>query len=234
MNETFALEGITCSNCLQTVKQVIDEAPGIKLLHISQDPSEVRLELPTIDALATLNKALREKGDYRIVAAEQPTQLGKVTTYRPLILILLFLLTTLALEQWHLGGFHLPTAMRHFMGGFFLIFSFFKILDVRGFANAYRGYDLVAARFKEYGFIYPFLELLLGIYFLSPLSHIAVLWFTLALMIVSTLGVVNSLVKQQKIACACLGTVFKLPMSTVTLVEDLLMIIMSVGMLSFY
>ena len=54
---------------------------------------------------------------------------------------------------------------------------------------------------------------------------------TLVVMGVSTLGVVRSLVKKQKIRCACLGTVFNLPMSVVTLVEDLLMVGMSTAML---
>ena len=38
------------------------------------------------------------------------------------------------------------TAVRHFMAGFFLVFSFFKLLDITAFADAYRTYDVVAAR----------------------------------------------------------------------------------------
>lgn len=49
---------------------------------------------------------------------------------------------------------------------------------------------------------------------------------TLALMSVSIIGVLQS-----KIQCACLGAVFNLPMSTVTIIEDGLMITMSLAML---
>jgi hypothetical protein len=50
-------------------------------------------------------------------------------------------------------------------------------------------------------------------------------------MSVSLVGVVQSVLNKQKIRCACLGTVFNLPMSTVTIIEDSLMIAMSAGML---
>jgi hypothetical protein len=39
--------------------------------------------------------------------------------------------------------------------------------------------------------------------------------------------VIQSLLNKRKIRCACLGTVFNLPMSTVTLVEDGLMVAMA-------
>ena len=42
---------------------------------------------------------------------------------------------------------------------------------------------------------------------------------------------VKSLLQRRKIQCACLGTVFNLPMSYVTLTEDLLMVAMAGAML---
>jgi hypothetical protein len=50
-------------------------------------------------------------------------------------------------------------------------------------------------------------------------------------MAVSSIGVIQSVFQKRKIRCACLGTVFNLPMSTVTLVEDGLMIAMAAGAL---
>jgi len=46
-------------------------------------------------------------------------------------------------------------------------------------------------------------------------------------MAVSLIGVVQSLLNKRKIKCACLGDVFNLPMSTITIIEDGLMIVMS-------
>jgi hypothetical protein len=50
-------------------------------------------------------------------------------------------------------------------------------------------------------------------------------------MTVSIIGVLQSVFNKRKIKCACLGAVFNLPMSTITIIEDLLMIGMSGTML---
>jgi hypothetical protein len=50
-------------------------------------------------------------------------------------------------------------------------------------------------------------------------------------MSLSIIGVLESVFNHRKIRCACLGTVFNLPMSTVTIIEDALMIAMSGWML---
>jgi hypothetical protein len=47
---------------------------------------------------------------------------------------------------------------------------------------------------------------------------------------VSIIGVLQSVLKKQKIRCACLGAVFNIPMSTITIMEDALMILMSAVM----
>lgn len=117
------------------------------------------------------------------------------------------------------------------MGGFFIAFSFFKMLDLRGFADSYSGYDIIAKRFRAWGYIYAFVELFLGLLFVVDLCPLATNLITLLVMLVSLPGVVNSVLDKKKIKCACLGTVFNLPMSTVTIIEDGLMIVMSAAML---
>jgi hypothetical protein len=119
----------------------------------------------------------------------------------------------------------------HFMAGFFLIFSFFKLLNLKGFATSYAMYDVVAMRFKPWGYIYPFIELGLGIAMLFNFESFITNVVCLAVMTVSLIGVLQSVLNKRKIKCACLGDVFNLPMSTVTIIEDGLMIAMSVYML---
>lgn len=130
--------------------------------------------------------------------------------------------------SWHS---FMPTFMLDFMAGFFLVFSFFKLLDLRGFASSYAMYDLLAMRVRPWGFVYPFVELALGIMFLVrfqiPAANIA----TLALMLLGAAGVLNALRQKKQLRCACLGTALKLPMTTVTLVEDLAMAAMAGAML---
>lgn len=129
------------------------------------------------------------------------------------------------------GEFDLMRWMSHFMSGFFLVFSFFKLLDLSGFAKAYATYDIVAKKIKIYGFIYPFLELGLGVLFALKIMPLYTNIFTLVLMSVSTIGVVETLRIKSDFQCACLGTIFKLPMTRITLFEDLLMVLMSFAMI---
>ena len=50
---------------------------------------------------------------------------------------------------------------------------------------------------------------------------------TFIAMSISIIGVLQSVLNKKKIQCACLGVVFDLPISTVTIIEDALMIGMS-------
>jgi hypothetical protein len=154
------------------------------------------------------------------------------TSYYPLLLILLFLLGGTALLEVGAGGeFEGMRAMRHFMAGFFLVFGFFKLLNVPAFADAYRGYDVVAKAWPGWGYVYPFVEVALGAAYLANVLPVAVNVVTLVVMGVSTVGVVQSVLNKRKIRCACLGTVFNLPMSVITIVEDVTMVLMAAGML---
>ena len=153
------------------------------------------------------------------------------TTYYPLILLGTFLLSVVALVEVRVGAFDSMRAMQNFMGAFFMAFAFFKLLDLRGFADSYRMYDIVARRIPVYGYVYPFIELSLGAGYITGFQPSAVNFTTLVVMLVSSIGVVQSVLQKRKIRCACLGTVFNLPMSTVTLVEDGLMIAMAAAAL---
>jgi hypothetical protein len=121
--------------------------------------------------------------------------------------------------------------MRHFMAGFFLVFSFFKMLNLKGFAESYVMYDIVAKRLPAWAYIYAFTELALGIAFLTNFNPLVTNSLTLVVMSISIIGVLQSVLNKKKIQCACLGAVFNLPMSTVTIIEDALMIAMSGYML---
>jgi hypothetical protein len=82
-------------------------------------------------------------------------------------------------------------------------------------------------RSKIYAHIYPFIEIALGLAFLFRFEVIFVSWITLLLMSVNAVGAYRGIRDKKVLMCACLGTVFKLPMSYVSLGEDLLMAVMA-------
>jgi len=124
--------------------------------------------------------------------------------------------------------------MRHFMAGFFLVFSFFKFLNISGFANSYAMYDVIAKHWKGWGYIYPFVELALGILYLINIFPVATNLLTVIILGISSIGVIQSNLDKKKIKCACLGDVFNLPMSTITIIEDVGMVGMAILMLVFH
>jgi hypothetical protein len=82
------------------------------------------------------------------------------------------------------------------------VFSFFKLLNVSAFADARRSFDLIAVSWRGWGVIHPFVELLLGLAFLTNLAPMATNVATLVVMGVSTPGVLQSVPSRHRIHCA--------------------------------
>lgn len=236
--QTFPLVGLSCGSCVAKITTRLQQHPDIAEVTVTLDPSEARIRTSTALSDADMNAWLAplENGRYQVVGdapADTASALPQknAQTYRPLIILLAYLLAIIAASAWAQGSFHLGEAMRLFMGGFFIAFSFFKLLDLRGFADAYRSYDLVAKAIPAYGFVYPFMELGLGLAYLANVQPAVVNAVTAVVMGVSLLGVLQAVLSKKTIRCACLGTVFNLPMSTVTIIEDGLMVLMAIAAL---
>ncbi|MBO0950735.1 heavy-metal-associated domain-containing protein [Fibrella forsythiae] len=257
MIHTYKLDGIHCASCIGRVQEALQDVEGVKKVAVSLTPQEAVVSMAHHIDTAVLDKAVRKAGAYSLTDEVQvidtmgvnhsaqkidvmtsstnvPDALAEpsVTTYKPLLIILAFILGVTALVELRMGTFDWMRAMGTFMAGFFLTFSFFKLLDINGFASSYRMYDIVAKAIPGYGFAYPFIELALGASYLTGFNPVLTNWVTLVVMSVSLIGVVQSVLDKRKIRCACLGSVFNLPMTTVTIVEDSLMIGMAAVMLA--
>ncbi len=150
--------------------------------------------------------------------------------FMPLIIIFAIIIT-LTLSGQLIRGWDAKSAMSDFMGFFFIIFGGFKVMNLAGFAEAYSTYDIIAKRSEWYAYAYPFIELTLGVLYLTRTFPMFTNVTTLIVMLVSSIGVAQEVAKGKDIVCACLGVVFKIPMTWVTLFEDLLMAAMALIML---
>ena len=74
------------------------------------------------------------------------------------------------------------------------------------------------------------MELGLGLGYLAHWQPTLIYGATVVLLGVGALGVFNALRKGLDLECACMGTVLKVPLSTVALVEDLGMAFMAGAM----
>lgn len=163
----------------------------------------------------------------RMAAHQAVSSQTFLKTYQPLIVILVVLLLAVAVHQWYRGEFVPREAMRIFMAGFFIVFAGFKLTNLRGFADAYQTYDVIAKRSRAYAYAYPFIELALGLAYLFDIRPVLTNGVTIVVMGISSIGVYQAVKNKSVIQCACLGTFFKLPMPNVTLFEDVLMVAMA-------
>lgn len=148
-------------------------------------------------------------------------------TFAPLALLFSLITVLAAAKQFFVGAWELHAFMQDFMAFFFIILGAFKIYNLRAFADAYSMYDLIAQKSRSYAYAYPFIELALGISYLMRWWPQATNIVTLLLMLISALGVARALARQEQIQCACMGALFTIPMTYVTLLEDLLMAAMA-------
>lgn len=157
----------------------------------------------------------------------------KWLTYKPLIIIVVFCLI-LAYAHSYKEIQQSESFMYGFMGYFFIFLSLFKFFDLKGFVEGFATYDLISQKFRPYGYIYPFIELFLGLAYLTSFHLLLANAITLIIMIISGLGVLKSVLSGKDIKCACLGTVLNVPLSTVSILENFGMGAMAAYKLIFF
>jgi len=229
---------LNCGSCVAAVKPLLDGDASIEHWSVDTDDPNKVLTVEG-DNVSTANvEDLVSRAGFRVLGtvtnsdpSPLPEERSFIETYRPLLLVVAYLVGIVALVEVTAGSFNWMRAMQNFMGGFFIAFSFFKMLDLKGFVDSFQTYDVLARPIRAYGYSYPFIELALGIAYLMNLIPVMTNAVTLVVMVVGIVGVSQALIQKRKIQCACLGTVFNLPMSKVTFIEDGLMAVMAVAML---
>jgi Methylamine utilisation protein MauE len=165
---------------------------------------------------------------------QHPLPAGKIRSvrdYLPLLMLgFVSLLVAAALWRSYGPGANPAHWMHDFMGFFLVVFALLKLFDLSRFADGFQMYDLLARRFRAYALVYPFIELSLGLGYLSFWRPTTVYLATIIVLGFGALGVINALRKGLDVECACMGTTLKVPLSTVALIEDLGMVIMALAM----
>ena len=229
----YKLTGMTCSSCEAKVKSALLTVNNVKAVEVSKADNTATITMDKHIAVPALQKALNSK--YQISAIHHSETLEQqkscFQTYKPVFLIFFYITGVTLLIQAVNQPFDWMQWMRHFMAGFFLVFSFFKMLNLKAFAESYVMYDVIARKIPAWAYVYAFVELALGIAFLINFNPFVTNLVTVVVMSLSIIGVLQTVLNKKKIQCACLGAVFNLPMSTVTIIEDGLMIAMSAAML---
>jgi cation transport ATPase len=240
MKHTYLITGMTCGGCKASVEKYLNEIEHVTNVAIHLEKGEAEVTMDKNITTDMLQKALPEK--YTLskkpvekvfssssISSTPKEEEGKLQQLKPLLLIIFYIASASILlhyKNWSWNEF-----MLDFMGLFYIVFSFFKMLDLKGFPASFSMYDPIAKRVPFYGKIYPFIETGLGLMFLMRFEIDIALIVTLVILGITTIGVTKTLLDKKSIQCACLGTALKLPMTEATFIENSIMIVMALLML---
>ncbi|WP_430412830.1 heavy-metal-associated domain-containing protein [Kordia sp.] len=234
MKKKYIVTGMTCSGCKAKVEHLLNDLDDVTSATVNLERSEVSIEASTPLDLQSLQTALPEKytiKDQVTNIFEQATTVEKSDLQQLFPLFLIFFYITTASILKNFNNWETSEFMLDFMGLFYIVFSFFKFLDYTGFPKSFQMYDPLAKQLPIYAWIYPFIEVVLGLLFLFRYQIPIALIVTIIVLGITTLGVTKALFDKKTIQCACLGTALKLPMTKATFIENSIMLVMAVWML---
>ena len=232
MKSIFKISGMTCNGCKLSVEDKLSSLDGVDKAYVDLTKGEAIVHSKNPISFSLISDSLPPK--YKVTKTEnsqnnETIKVSKFKQLKPLFIILAYISITSLLLNFK--NWDSTNAMLDFMGLFYIIFSFFKILDIKGFSISFRMYDPLAKKLPLYGIIYPFIEILLGIMFLTRIEVELAIILTIIVLGITTIGVTHTLLNKKSISCACLGTTLKLPMTEATFIENALMIIMAFSLI---
>ncbi len=241
MKHTYKITGMTCGSCKASVEKSLESIDNVTNIEVNLEKGEATITMEKHIEVEELQKFLatkytiskkEEKGVFsssKFTNVEAVEEKSKLQQLKPLLLIIFYIATASVLLNYK--GWSWSAFMLDFLGLFYIVFSFFKMLDLKGFPESFKMYDPLAKLVPAYGWIYPFIETALGLMFLMRFKVEIALIVTLVVLGITTIGVTKTLLDKKSIRCACLGTALKLPMTEATFIENAIMIVMAVLML---
>ena len=216
MKHIYKIKGMTCGSCKASVENSLRDIDDVSDVEVNLENQEATITMDKHIDIVELQKSLASK--YTITQKEIKNvftstqsssfeieeEKSKLQQLKPLLLIIFYIASASVLlnyKNWSWSEF-----MLDFMGLFYIVFSFFKMLDLKGFPESFRMYDPLAKRVPFYGKVYPFIETALGLMFLMRFEINIALIITLIVLGITTIGVTKTLLDKKSIRCACLGT----------------------------
>jgi len=236
MQAVYKVDGMTCQGCADNIQNGLNNQSFINKANVSLQESKLTIDSDSTLDINSLNSIVSTLGNYKI-RPNTTNILSEIVNYftskKPIVIALSIVILSSLAMQISDETFNLNKWFMSYMGIFFIIFSFLKLLNVSGFSMTFKKYDLISKIIPPYATSYPFIELSLGIIFLTQTQSILIYAnaFTLIFMVSQTIGIIRSLSKSEQIQCACMGSAVDVPLSSLTVVENITMIAMATYMI---
>ena len=228
MKDVYKVRGMTCEGCANSIKETLESNEFISSANISLQNENINIISDKKFTMLELNSLINNLGEYKIYEEKLTSKIIEYFYSKKTLLLALFLVVISSLSlQVPKDNFELNEWMISYMGIFFLLFSFLKLIDVKGFSGSFKKYDLISKIIPSFAITYPFVELFLALTLLSGYFLIFSYIMTIIFMTSQFFGVFISLQKKEVIKCACMGSSINIDISTLTLFENLVMIVMS-------
>lgn len=228
VKKEFFVPEISCSSCVAKIKNSLSKSKDVKSIEIKD--KNLSLNLAKYLTSSQIKKLMPKGYSLKQAKEEVKEPKSSIKEFIPLVVVFIYVFISAILFAL-LNTMNFDALMRGVLGFFFIYFSLFKFLDLKGFKQGFSTYDPLAKKIGVYGYLYPFLELVLGIFYLTNNFRTFTLITTIIILSITIIGIIPKLIKKSAIQCACLGTVLKLPLTKVTLIENSVMIVMAIFML---
>ena len=165
MKSILQISGMTCEGCKSSVENKLSSLDGVDNVQVdlargqaviySKNPVSFSLIKETLPPKYSL---INEEGINLDTHGDVTIKESKIKQLKPLFIILGYIFIASILLNYK--NWNSSNAMLDFMGLFYIIFSFFKILDIKGFSMSFRMYDPLA----KWLYTNPYLCLYIPIY----------------------------------------------------------------------
>ena len=154
---------MTCDSCTNAIKSAIINKYPLSKVDLSLTTKELLISTNSEILLSNLNDLVRLLGDYEIsdkksqennyvrfdLEKKDKTAFDNIYNYlkdkKPLLIALFVVVaSSICLSINSTNDDLINKFLSYYMGMFFTVFSFLKLLSVRGFASSFSGYDIIS------------------------------------------------------------------------------------------
>ena len=139
MTHEYKIKGMTCGSCVARVKSELLKLGDVLSVNVQLQAPQATITMSRHVSTVALQQAVNKAGHYTITEAENgmTTSMHSVAeeeekkSYLPIFLIFGYIAGITLLIQNIQESFNWMQWMSHFMAGFFFVFSFFKLMNLK-------------------------------------------------------------------------------------------------------